>query len=133
MSTADTQTAELDFQIADNWKLTVENESLKEQNAQLRQQLADVTESMGRVEERCAKLRERCRDLYILRFVRQMEWKLSMETYEKYDPCDLCQKEHGGKSPCASTAEDMSEECCNPYQAAIVAEKLRELGVEVPE
>lgn len=57
MSIEDTQMAELDFQIVDNWKLTAENESLREQNAVLRQQLTDVTESMGKIEERCAKLR----------------------------------------------------------------------------
>lgn len=57
MSTADTRMTELDFQIADNWKLTAENESLREQNAALRQRITDVTESMVRVEERCAKLR----------------------------------------------------------------------------
>ena len=84
-------------------------------------------------EDEIKDLREMCRDLYILRFEHQVDWKLSMDTYEKYDPCDLCYREHGGKSPCASTAEDMSEECCDPYQATIVAEKLRELGVEVPE
>lgn len=82
-------------------------------------------------EDEIKDLQEMCRDLYILRFEHQVDWKLSMETYEKYSPCDLCHKEHGGKSPCASTAKDMSEECCNPYQATIVAEKLRELGVEV--
>lgn len=63
MSIADTQIAELDFQIADNWKLTVENESLGNQNAALRQQLADAIESMGRVEKRCTKLREEAEQL----------------------------------------------------------------------
>lgn len=36
----DKRTTELDFQIADNWRLTAENESLKEQNAELRELLS---------------------------------------------------------------------------------------------
>ena len=35
----DKRTAELDFQIADNWRLTAVNESLKEQNAKLKEQV----------------------------------------------------------------------------------------------
>lgn len=36
----DKRTTELDFQIADNWRLTAENESLKERNAELRELLS---------------------------------------------------------------------------------------------
>lgn len=78
-----------------------------------------------------AKLRERALDLYCLAYPSTVEWEVADETYDKYSPCEKCHELHGGKSPCASTAKDMTEECCAPIQANVVADCLRELGVEV--
>ena len=78
-----------------------------------------------------AKLRELVWDLYCLAYPSTVEWEVSDETYDKYSPCEKCQELHGGKSPCAGTAKDMTEECCAPIQASVVADRMRELGVEV--
>lgn len=78
-----------------------------------------------------AKLRELVMDLYCLAYPSAVEWEVSDETYDKYSPCEKCEELHGGKSPCASTAKDMTEECCAPIQANVVADRMRELGVEV--
>ena len=79
-----------------------------------------------------AKLRELCADLYVLCYEHEVGWKLADSTWEKYEPCDLCKERHGGKSPCASTSRDMSEECCDPYQAELFAKCMAALGIEVP-
>lgn len=79
-----------------------------------------------------AKLRELCTDLYVLCYEHEVGWKLVDSTWEKYEPCDLCKERHGGKSPCASTSRDMSEECCDPYQAELFAKCMAALGIEVP-
>lgn len=86
---------------------------------------------MSRPSERVAKLEELLADLYILCFPQTFEWEVTDHTYEKYSPCELCEKAHGGKSPCASTSRDMTDECCNPFQAVVVADRMRELGIEV--
>ena len=78
-----------------------------------------------------AKLRELVWDLYCLAYPSAVEWEASDAAYDKYSPCKKCNELHGGKSPCASTSRDMTEECCAPIQAAVVADRLRELGVEV--
>lgn len=85
------------------------------------------------LEDENAKLRELCADLHILCYPQSYEWEVTDHTYEKYSPCELCEKAHGGKSPCASTSEDLTEECCKPFQAKVVADRIRELGIEVPE
>lgn len=78
-----------------------------------------------------AKLREWCADLYVLCYPHEVDWKLADSTWEKYEPCGLCKERHGGKSPCASTSGDMSEECCDPYQAELFAKCMAELGIEL--
>jgi len=77
------------------------------------------------------ELRELCEDLHILCYPQSYEWEVADHTYEKYSPCELCEKTHGGESPCASTSRDMSEECCKPFQAKVVSDRMRELGVEL--
>lgn len=101
------------------------------ENAKLRH---DLEEANNQAEEVCienAKLRELVMDLYCLAYPSAVEWEVSDETYDKYSPCEKCEELHGGKSPCASTAKDMTEECCAPIQANVVADRMRELGVEV--
>lgn len=78
-----------------------------------------------------AKLREMALDLYCLAYPSTVEWEVFDAIYDKYSPCEKCCELHGGKSPCASTAKDMAEECCVPIQASVVADRMRELGVEV--
>ena len=78
-----------------------------------------------------AKLRELVWDLYCLAYPSAVEWEVSDEAYDKYSPCKKCHELHGGKSPCASATKDMTEECCAPIQAVIVADRMRELGIEV--
>ena len=87
---------------------------------------------MSKSSERVVKLEELLSDLHILCYPQSYECKVTDDTYEKYSPCELCEKAHGGKSPCASTSEDLTEECCKPFQAKVVADRMRELGVEVP-
>ena len=93
------------------------------------QNIADLQEAL----EENAKLRELCTDLYVLCYEHEVGWKLVDSTWEKYEPCDLCKERHGGKSPCASTSRDMSEECCDPYQAELFAKCMAALGIEVPD
>lgn len=81
--------------------------------------------------ERVAKLEELLTDLYILCYPQGFNWEVTDHTYEKYNPCKLCKKAHGGKSPCLSTVKNLTEECCKPFQAEIVADRLHDLGVEV--
>lgn len=82
------------------------------------------------VERENAKLRELVRDMYCLAYPTTVEWEVADETYDKYSPCERCNELHGGKSPCASTSKDMTEECCAPIQASVVADRMRELGVD---
>jgi hypothetical protein len=42
MNFVDVRTAELDFQIKDNWKLTAENEYLKDENSKLQELVAKL-------------------------------------------------------------------------------------------
>ena len=85
----------------------------------------------GKLQNENAKLRELVLDLYCLAYPNTVEWKVSDATYDKYSPCEKCHELHGGESPCASTAEDMTEEWCTPIQANVVADRMRELGVKV--
>lgn len=78
-----------------------------------------------------AKLRELVRDLYCLAYPSAVEWEVSDAAYDKYSPCKRCEELHGGKSPCASATKDMTEECCAPIQAVVVADRMRQLGIEV--
>ena len=86
---------------------------------------------VGQLEAENAKLRGLAWDLYCLAYSSTVEWEVADETYDKYSPCEKCQELHGGKSPCASTAKDMTEECCAPIQANVVADRMRELGIEL--
>ena len=93
--------------------------------------MMEAADTIDRLDAENAKLRERAWDLYCLAYPSTVELEVSDEIYDKYSPCEKCQELHGGKSPCASTAKDMTEECCAPIQANVVADCLRELGVEV--
>ena len=94
--------------------------------------MSDVTDLKAEVlllRKENKELRELCEDLHILCYPQSYEWEVVDHTYEKYSPCELCEKAHGGESPCAGTSRDMSEECCKPFQAVVVADRMRELGV----
>lgn len=86
---------------------------------------------MSKPSERVAKLEELLSDLHTLCYPQSYEWEVADHTYEKYSPCKLCKKAHGGKSPCASTSKDLTEEYCKPFQAEVVADRIRDLGLEV--
>ena len=88
---------------------------------------------MSKPSVQVSELKELAFDLYCLAFPSAVSWEVSDETYEKYSPCEMCEKAHGGKSPCASTSRDMTDECCKPFQAVAVANRMRELGIEVDE
>ena len=88
---------------------------------------------MSRPSEQVRRLEELLADLFCLCYPNSFEWEVSAHTYDKYSPCKLCEKAYGGKSPCASTSKDLEEECCKPFQAAVIANHLRELGIEVDE
>ena len=98
-------------------------------------QLNDVAigflDRLEKVAEENAKLRELVWDMYCLAYPSAVEWEVSDATYDKYSPCEKCNELYGGKSPCASATKDMAEECCKPIQAVVVADRMRELGVEV--
>lgn len=76
------------------------------------------------------ELRDLVWDLYCLAYPSAVEWEVSDAAYDKYSPCEKCHELHGGKSPCASTSKDMTEECCKPIQAVVVADRMHELGVD---
>ena len=84
---------------------------------------------MSKPSEQVIKLEELLVDLYCLCYPQCFEWEVTDHTYSKYSPCELCEEAHGGKSPCASTSKDLEEECCKPFQAAVIAARMRELGV----
>lgn len=99
-----------------------------------RQRIWEIENSCdGRTElaERIVGLEDLVRDLHCLCYPSTYEWEVADETYDKYSPCELCEESHGGKSPCASTSKDMSEECCKPFQARVVADRMREIGMEL--
>ena len=85
---------------------------------------------MSKPSERVAELEELLLDLYRLCFPKNFEWELTDRTWEKYSPCKRCEKAHGGRSPCASTGEDLEEECCKPFQAEVIADRMSVLGIE---
>ena len=99
----------------------------------VRHHLYETLEGITEHAERIASLEELVLDLYCLCYPQQVSWKTSDAVWDKYEPCEICQKEHGGRSPCASTAKDMSDECCIPIQTEIVAERMRSLDLEVPD
>lgn len=102
------------------------------EKAALEKRIDELCQENEQLRQRNAKLREQCTDLHILCYPQSYEWEVTDHTYEKYSPCELCEKTHGGESPCASTSEDLEEECCKPFQAKVVADHMRKLGVEVP-
>ena len=77
------------------------------------------------------RLREMVHDLYCIAFEDEVSWKAVDKVYEKYHACDLCKADNNGKSPCAYTSKDLTDTHCKPHQARAVAEKMRELGIEV--
>lgn len=88
---------------------------------------------MSKQSTRVSELEELAFDLYCLAFPSAVSWKMTDRAYEKYSPCEMCEKAHGGESPCASTSKDLTEECCKPFQAKVVADRMRELGIKVME
>ena len=76
------------------------------------------------------KLRELVWELYCLAYPMTVDYETSCYVEDKYKPCSMCQRIHG-KAPCASTSRDMSDELCKRIQAALVAECMRALGIEV--
>lgn len=93
--------------------------------------LYETMEGIAEQSERIASLEELVLDLYCLAYPSAVEWGASDAAYDKYSPCKKCRELHSGKSPCASATKDMTEECCAPIQAAVVADRMRELGLEV--
>lgn len=88
---------------------------------------------MSKPSDVVAQLEELLVDLYCLCYPERFEWEVTSHTYDKYSPCKPCEKAHGGRSPCASTSRDLEEECCKPFQATVIADRMSELGVEVDE
>lgn len=43
--------------------------------------------------------------------------------------CELCHADNGGKSPCASTAEDLSASHCVPYTTLYFEKRMAALGL----
>lgn len=74
-----------------------------------------------------AKLRELVVALYHIHFGTEEE---SWDAWEDFCPCTICEERHGGEAPCAYTAKDLADECCEPITKEIVINRMRELGVE---
>lgn len=98
---------------------------------ELNREIIDYQIEVEQVKGENAKLRELVWDMYCLAYPSAVEWEVSDATYDKYSPCEKCNELYGGKSPCASATKDMAEECCKPIQAVVVADRMRELGVEL--
>lgn len=96
----------------------------------VRHHMYETLEGIAEQSERIASLEELVLDLYCLAYPNAVEWEVSDAAYDKYSPCKKCHELYGGKSPCASTTKDMTEECCAPIQAAVVADRMHELGVD---
>ena len=75
-----------------------------------------------------AKLRELVVALYHIHFGNEEE---SWDAWEDFCPCGICEERHGGDAPCAYTAKDLADECCEPITKEIVIDRMRELGIEV--
>ena len=86
---------------------------------------------MSMLSEQVSELEKLAFDLYCLAFPKSVSWEISSEIYDKYSPCELCEKAHCGKSPCANTSKDLTDECCNPFQAVVVADRMQKLGLDV--
>lgn len=78
-------------------------------------------------ESEVVKLRELVVALYHIHFGTEEE---SWDALEDFCPCSICEERHGGEAPCAYTAEDLADECCEPITKEIVIDRMRELGVE---
>lgn len=109
-------------------------DELQAENAKLRDEFRKMDEwhskeLVAAIDEN-AKLRELVWDMYCLAYPSAVEWEVSDAAYDKYSPCEKCNELCGGKSPCARTAKDMAEEYCKPIQAVVVADRMKELGVD---
>ena len=94
---------------------------LRDENAKLRA-MRDTWQ------ENDARLRELVVALYHIHFGTEEE---SWDAWEDFCPCDICEERHGGEAPCAHTAKDLADECCDPITKEIVIDRMHELGVEV--
>lgn len=94
-------------------------------------QLAEWLRELVTLRTENERLEELLLDLFCLCFPQNFEWEVTNHAWEKYLPCKRCEEAHGGKSPCASTSKDLAEECCKPFQAVVIADRMRELGIEV--
>lgn len=80
------------------------------------------------LEAESAKLRELIVALYHIHFGTEEE---SWDAWEDFCPCSICEERHGGEAPCAYTAKDLADECCEPITKEIVIDRMCELGIEV--
>ena len=113
-------------------QLCNERDQLEAENAKLREEFTKMdqwhsNELMAAMDEN-AKLRELVVALYHIHFGTEEE---SWDAWEDFCPCDICEERHGGEAPCAYTAKDLADECCEPITKEIVIDRMRELGVEV--
>lgn len=69
-----------------------------------------------------AKLRELVVALYHIHFGTEEE---SWDAWEDFCPCGICEERHGGEAPCAYTAKDLADECCEPITKEIVIDRMR--------
>ena len=76
-----------------------------------------------------AELRELAADIYAINYPSVVGLDNTCIASNKYDPCRRCESVYG-EMPCADL-QDPYNELCNPVQAVLLAERMRELGIEV--
>lgn len=106
-------------------RLEAENVELLEQLKYERQTSRSRLESIDLLKVENAKLRELVVALYHIHFGTEEE---SWDAWEDFCPCGICEERHGGEAPCAYTAKDLADECCEPITKEIVIDRMRELG-----
>lgn len=109
-------------------ELCRENERLRGQVASLIGRSFRTADKMNCLNIENAKLRELVVALYHIHFGSEEE---SWDAWEDFCPCGICEERHGGEAPCAYTAKDLADECCEPITKEIVIDRMRELGIEV--
>lgn len=106
------------------------DESMKHQINAMTRQMEAMQYRIDRLHLEKAKLRELVVALYYINFGTEEE---SWDAWEDFRPCSICEERHGGEAPCAYTAKDLADECCEPITKEIVIDRMRELGIEVSE
>lgn len=75
------------------------------------------------------KLRELVADIYAINY----PWAVGIDNTciasNRYDPCERCESEYG-ETPCDNMIDPYNK-ICKPIQGALLAERMRELGIEV--